>query len=324
VSKVDMRDAFFERLVEVARKDERVIVLSADHGAFALEKFQEEMPDRYINMGIAEQNMVGVAAGLAASGKIVFIYGITPFVSLRVLEQLTLDVAAMQLPVNVISVGAGFTYSTDGPTHQGLQDIAAISTIPGMTILNSSDPINTKAFVDIAINTEKPHYIRIEKEKLDSFPRLNSDFLEVGFSILTTVNTKYCVISSGLSTQESLQAVTRINHLGDLKICLIDLHNLTTFSHENLFRVISNFEHIFIIEEGYRNGASQIVSTFIYERGFNGKVYSLAIPSSFIFDNGTREELKSRFELSSERIFKFISKNCLPEVVDSSSREWQT
>ena len=85
-----MRDAFFERLVEVARKDERVIVLSADHGAFALEKFQEEMPDRYINMGIAEQNMVGVAAGLAASGKIVFIYGITPFVSLRVLEQLTL------------------------------------------------------------------------------------------------------------------------------------------------------------------------------------------------------------------------------------------
>jgi transketolase len=307
MSKVDMRDAFFERLVEVARKDERVIVLSADHGAFALEKFQEEMPDRYINMGIAEQNMVGVAAGLAASGKIVFIYGITPFVSLRVLEQLTLDVSAMQLPVNVISVGAGFTYSTDGPTHQGLQDVAAIATIPGMTILNSSDPINTRAFVDIAMKTEKPHYIRIEKEKLNSFSRLNKDFLEKGFSLLTPTSAKHCVISSGLSTQESLQAVTRINHTNDLKICLIDLHDLSTFDKAKLFEVILNFENIITIEEGYKNGASQIISTFLCEKGFKGRVLTLAIPTSFIFENGTRDELKSRFELSSDKIFKLLS-----------------
>jgi len=307
MSKVDMRDAFFERLVEVARKDERVIVLSADHGAFALEKFQEEMPDRYINMGIAEQNMVGVAAGLAASGKIVFIYGITPFVSLRVLEQLTLDVSAMQLPVNVISVGAGFTYSTDGPTHQGLQDVAAIATIPGMTILNSSDPVNTRAFVDIAMKTEKPHYIRIEKEKLNSFSRLNKDFLEEGFSLLTPTSAKHCVISSGLSTQESLQAVTKINATNDLKICLIDLHDLSTFDKAKLFEVILNFENIITIEEGYKNGASQIISTFLYEKGFKGRVLTLAIPISFIFENGTRDELKSRFELSSDKIFKLLS-----------------
>ena len=137
---IDMRDAFFERLVARARVDSRIVFLTADHGAFALKEFETHMPERYFNVGISEQSMIGVAAGLASSGKIVFAYGITPFVSLRVLEQLTLDVAAGQLPVNVISVGAGFTYSTDGPTHHGLHDIPVMMTVPHMNILNSSDP----------------------------------------------------------------------------------------------------------------------------------------------------------------------------------------
>lgn len=312
MSKIDMRDAFFERLVEVARIDERVVLLSADHGAFALEKFQEEMPERYINMGIAEQNMVGVAAGLASSGKIVFIYGITPFVSLRVLEQLTLDVAAMQLPVNVISVGAGFTYSTDGPTHQGLQDVAAVSTIPGMTILNSSDPINTRAFVDHAVASQKPHYIRIEKEKIDSLNRFNLDFLEVGYSLLTRQEAKFCIVSTGLSTHDSLQAIQKIKALSDLSIDLIDLHNLTEFNSEKLISVLFKYETVITVEEGYKKGTSLIISSFLQSNGFLGKFLSITVPSVFVFENGTREELKTRYGVSSQKIFEFLSEELLP------------
>jgi transketolase len=288
MSKVDMRDAFFERLVEIAKIDESVIVLSADHGAFALEKFQEEMPNRYINMGISEQNMVGVAAGLAASGKIVFIYGITPFVSLRVLEQLTIDVAAMQLSVNVISVGAGFTYSTDGPTHQGLQDIGAISTIPGMTILNSSDPTNTRAFVDLAVKTKKPHYIRIEKEKLSSFNRKNSNYLDDGYSILKIGNSKICIISTGFISHEVLSLTEEMNNED---ITLIDIHNLSNPDFASLEKILAVFTMIISIEENYLSGISTMISRFITSSDLNINFKSIGVPNDYVYHSAGRLEL---------------------------------
>ena len=300
MSKVDMRDAFFERLVEVARKDERVIVLSADHGAFALEKFQEEMPDRYINMGIAEQNMVGVAAGLAASGKIVFIYGITPFVSLRVLEQLTLDVAAMQLPVNVISVGAGFTYSTDGPTHQGLQDVAAISTIPGMTILNSSDPINTRAFVDLAIKTEKPHYIRIEKEKLLPLKRLESvqTVLDKGFSVLAEPKKGVLLISTGYLIHQFVEIGETLSKDYDFILGIIDIHQLKPIYEIEIMRAIANYSIIMIFEEAYSSSIGSEISKIITKNNLSIKTIIVDTGDSFNFMGGSRDQMYESSEIS--------------------------
>ncbi len=307
-----MRDAFFERLVDIARKDERVLVLSADHGAFALEKFQEEMPDRYINMGIAEQNMVGVAAGLAASGKIVFIYGITPFVSLRVLEQLTLDVAAMQLPVNVISVGAGFTYSTDGPTHQGLQDIAAISTIPGMTILNSSDPINTRAFVDMALKTKKPHYIRIEKEKLESFSRTNATFLVDGYSILQMGDSKVCVFSTGYISHQILEIINEISERNGINLTFVDIHNLSNPNLDSLKSFLSKFTRFVSIEENYVNGLSGLISKFITNNSLNTELLAIGVPYDFIYYSADRAKLLESCGLDkatlSRKILEFLNK----------------
>ena len=132
--------------------------------------------------------MVGVASGLALSGKIVFGYGITPFVSLRVLEQITLDLAAMNANVNIVSVGAGFTYSTDGPSHQGLQDLSAILTVPQISIYNSSDPISTKAFAQIAANDSGPKYIRIEKGVLPNIDRLKHNNFDDGVSTIKEGN----------------------------------------------------------------------------------------------------------------------------------------
>ena len=313
ISKIDMRDAFFERLVEVARQDERVIVLSADHGAFALEKFQEEMPERYINMGIAEQNMVGVAAGLAASGKIVFIYGITPFVSLRVLEQLTLDVAAMQLAVNVISVGAGFTYSTDGPTHQGLQDVAAVSTIPGMTILNSSDPTNTRGFVDLAIESGKPHYIRIEKEKLENFDRENrtANFIADGYSIIKKTNSSVIIIATGLMSHQALEASKFIDNEYGFSIDVIDLHQIRPFP-LSIARDINEAKNIVILEEAYQSTVANDVKNLIYPVNRDVQIISIDVGFRFNFDSDTRPKMLKNVGISTEQIIDFILS--LPDV----------
>jgi transketolase len=307
MNKIDMRDAFFEKLVEAARTDERIIVLSADHGAFALKKFEEEMPSRYINMGIAEQNMVGVAAGLAASGKIVFIYGITPFVSLRVLEQLTIDVAAMQLPVNVISVGAGFTYSTDGPTHQGLQDVAAIATIPGMTILNSSDPENTKAFVALAIENKRPHYIRIEKEKLSTLPRKENiqEAVSLGYSKFMRPDSSLLIITSGIFTQSTLQLADSLNLDFGLTVSIIDVHQLKPFP--DLSTILNGYKSVIVFEESYRSLLGYEIANLIANKSIKAQLKILDAGENMYFQGSDRNSMLEIAEISPNYFAKFVS-----------------
>jgi len=311
--KIDMRDAFFNKLVDLARLDKRIMVLSADHSAFALKKFEEEMPERYINMGIAEQNMVGVAAGLAASGKIVFVYGISPFVSLRVLEQLTIDVAAMQLPVNVISVGAGFTYSTDGPTHQGLQDVSAVATIPGMTILNSSDPINTCAFVEMAVSSKKPHYIRIEKEKLSSFDRTSAgdDYLARGYSILESGTNKCLVITTGSISHDVLAAAREYKAISGSMPRILDLHQISPLNERYLGSEIDLSKVILTIEESYvASGLSRMIAQLCISRKWKGDLVSSGISENYIFMGASREELKAIHNLDRSGVLEFLKQNC--------------
>jgi transketolase len=307
MTKIDMRDAFFEKLVEAARLDGRIIVLSADHGAFALKKFEEEMPDRYINIGIAEQNMVGAAAGLAASGKIVFIYGISPFVSLRVLEQLTIDVAAMQLPVNVISVGAGFTYSTDGPTHQGLQDISAVATIPGMTILNSSDPVNTRAFVEMAISSEKPHYIRIEKEKLIEFAANdNIEKLKIeGYSRLNKNDSKISIIATGLLSHLALDVATDFFSTDGVEIAVVDVFQIKPLT-QNLVSLLNSFDKVIVLEESYKSVLAAEIAMEILEKNLKVKLAVIACGETFIFKAATREDLTHEAGLSKANVLQAL------------------
>jgi transketolase len=304
MTKIDMRDAFFEKLVEAARLDERIIVLSADHGAFALKKFEEEMPDRYINIGIAEQNMVGVAAGLAASGKIVFIYGISPFVSLRVLEQLTIDVAAMQLPVNVISVGAGFTYSTDGPTHQGLQDISAVATIPGMTILNSSDPVNTRAFVEMAISSEKPHYIRIEKEKLPTFERYDENSAESksGFSQLKKGSSGITLLSTGRISHDVLGAAELLEVRHNLEVTVIDVYQLKQFPADDLLPLLRKSKWCISISEIYESYFQGLIGGLISKESINLTFRNFGVIDDFHFQGDERNNLLNSIDLDSNTI----------------------
>ena len=308
MTKIDMRDAFFEKLVEAARLDERIIVLSADHGAFALKKFEEEMPDRYINIGIAEQNMVGVAAGLAASGKIVFIYGISPFVSLRVLEQLTIDVAAMQLPVNVISVGAGFTYSTDGPTHQGLQDVAAIATIPGMTILNSSDPANARAFVDIALATEKPHYIRVEKEKLSELPiigNLQADLID-GVSLRVKGDDQVLIITTGQISHSVLEATTILKESHGISVSFVDVLRLKSFPEESLLGILGDNRLCISISELYEPFFEERIGGIISKAGINTKFVNFGVPEIFHFTGDERSAVLRSLDFDSASLAALI------------------
>ena len=158
-----MRDAFSDVLVALGRADERVLLLTGDHGYALFDPFRAACPDQFINCGVAEQNMVGMAAGLARMGFRPIVYGLAAFIPVRVLEQIKIDIAHDQLPVILIGDGAGFVYSSLGTSHQSLEDIACTRSIPHLQVLSPADGHEMRACLQAAYATEQPAYLRMGK-----------------------------------------------------------------------------------------------------------------------------------------------------------------
>lgn len=161
-----MRDAFSNALVERAKSDSRVVLLTGDHGYALFDEFRRTCPDQYINAGIAEQNMVGVAAGLAKAGFRPVVYGLSAFVPVRVLEQIKLDVCYEELPVIFIGDGAGIVYGAWGTSHQSTEDIGALRSLPHISILSPADRLEMSACMEMAFDREEPVYLRMGKADL--------------------------------------------------------------------------------------------------------------------------------------------------------------
>lgn len=158
-----MRAAFSAGLVRLAKADPKVLLLTGDHGYALFDDFRRECPAQYINAGIAEQNMVGMAAGLARTGFRPFVYGLSAFIPVRVLEQIKLDIAHDDLPVVLIGDGAGFVYSHLGTSHQSTEDIACTRAIPGLSVYSPADRFEVSACMDLAYQSRAPVYLRMGK-----------------------------------------------------------------------------------------------------------------------------------------------------------------
>ena len=197
---IDVRDCFFDSIYNLAKKDKNILFLSSDHTAFSLQKFEKDLPNQYLNLGISEQNIMGVASGLSLKNKKVFVYGIAPFMSLRCLEQINIDICSMKNNVNIISMGSGLTYSNDGPTHHGTQDQAILSTLPNLNIYNVSDVKTSLSLPKLIKNNLQPKYFRIEKGKLKNLYSTDSLFLKEGYGYFKSSN-KNIIISTGIMTQ---------------------------------------------------------------------------------------------------------------------------
>ena len=160
-----MRKAFIEELMGEALKNPNVWFLTADLGYSFIEPFQAKFPDRFINMGVAEQNMVGVAAGLALTGKKVFIYSIVNFVTFRCLEQIRQDICYHELDVTLVSVGAGYAYADAGYSHHGVEDIAIMRILPHMRIFSPADPGEVRLCMQELCRRPGPAYLRLNKTR---------------------------------------------------------------------------------------------------------------------------------------------------------------
>lgn len=158
-----MRTNFINQLIEEARHNDKIFLLVGDLGYHVVEPFEKEFPDRFLNVGIAEQNMTGIAAGLAMSGYNVYTYSIGNFPTLRCLEQIRNDVAYHKANVKIVSVGAGYAYGSLGATHQATEEIGALRVIPNMAVATPGDPIEARAISKLSASYDGPMYIRLGK-----------------------------------------------------------------------------------------------------------------------------------------------------------------
>ena len=165
VNYTDCRDAVFQEIFILAKKDPRVVVLSADTGAFIFKQFKEELPNQFFYTGIAEQNTMSVAAGLARMGRKPFVFGISNFVTHRCLEQIRIDVCGMNLPVTILGTGTGLIYSADGLTHHITEDVSVMRALPNMKIYSPSDHNSLASLIHEAYRSTGPCYIRFDKHK---------------------------------------------------------------------------------------------------------------------------------------------------------------
>ncbi|HEY1860948.1 MAG TPA: hypothetical protein VGG61_11365, partial [Gemmataceae bacterium] len=161
-----MRNAFTKALVRAAQQDPRVVLLTGDHGYALFDEFRQMCAGQYVNAGVAEQNMVGVAAGLAKGGLRPVVYGLSAFVPIRVLEQIKLDVCYEQLPVVFVGDGAGVVYSALGSSHQSTEDIAALRALPHISILSPADHWEMTGCMKMALSANCPVYVRMGKADL--------------------------------------------------------------------------------------------------------------------------------------------------------------
>ena len=280
---LDMRDAFFFELYEIMKEDKNVYLLTADHGAFGVNKIQVDLPSQYLNVGIAEQNMMSIAAGLAMSGKIVYVYGIVPFVTMRCLEQINIDIASMNLHVNIIGVGAGFTYSTDGPTHHGTQDLAIMSAIPNFSIYNCTDIINTKAFARLGYEQSGPKYIRIEKGSVETIYGWST--FDSSLGICKIRDGKFgTIVSSGRMLHRAL-SISKEFAEDEIGISVLDVFRLKPFPSRELASLLKKVRYVVILEDNVSYGGlgDRVCSTLI-DYGMCPTVSKLNVGDKFVFN----------------------------------------
>ena len=204
-----MRQAFIESLCDLAEVDQRIVLLTGDLGFLAMEPFQRKFPQRFFNVGVAEQNMIGMATGLAEAGLLPFAYTLAVFASLRALEFIRNGPVLHRLPVRIVGMGMGFEYGHAGSTHYALEDIGVLRTMPGLTIVIPADSAQTASAVRKTHRVSGPIYYSLGKDDKISLPLLNGRF-ELGKLQVIRQAGDIAIISMGSVSQEALAAADEL------------------------------------------------------------------------------------------------------------------
>lgn len=293
------RDILIDKIYEMALKDKDIYFISADFGAPALDRLRENLPKQFIHAGISEQNMIDMAAGMALSGKKIYVYAMGPFITLRCLEQLKCSLAQMNLPVTVISVGLGLGYADAGPTHYITEDLACLRSIVNFEVYTPSD---LSTIVELAELTNRKPALRILRLDRNAVEDLHNKAIsaDIGFAELKKGDL-IGIFSCGYVLQRILKNWDEV--INELDIGLVDVFRNKPLNLEGLKPIFEKYEKIITVEEQCLSGGfgSSILEA-ISDLGLSNSVKRLGLEERYYFENGGREYLLDTFGLSNQRL----------------------
>ena len=297
-----MRNIFAQAVTEFGDTYPELVMLAGDIGNRLFDRFKEKHPDRFYNCGVAEANMTGVASGLAASGLRPITYTITPFNTVRCLEQIRLDICYPNLPVIVVGTGAGLSYAGLGATHHSMEDIAILRTLPNMHIVCPADPIEVRLAVKDALRLGRPTYIRLGKKGEPVIHQSEPDF-EIGRGITVRHGSDVVILSVGNMLAEALKSAEQLQQQG-VSAKVVSLHTVKPLDDLLLSTVFAEQKLVVVLEEhGLIGGAgSAVLEWGNAKRADLSKLICIGGPDRFLFACGDQKEARAMLGMTPEKI----------------------
>jgi len=302
-----MRKTSLNMVYELAKKDDRVLFIGSDLGPGVLNNFKKDFPDRFFMEGIAEQHIVGMAAGLAFDGFIPYVNTIAVFLTRRCFEQVALDLCLHNLPVRLIGNGGGLVYAPLGPTHQAIEDIGILRTLPNITIVAPCDADEMQRLMVASLDWPHPLYIRLAKggDPIISKPEFG---FEIGKGINLREGKNVTFITTGITAQRADDACLKLSD-ENIECGLFHMHTIKPFDHAGLIKATKSADLVVTIEEHVLNGGlgSAVLESFS-DHGIIKKVFRMGIPDVFSSQYGSQDIIMEGFGLASSNIVKTVKR----------------
>ncbi len=298
------RYSYLKRICKLVEQGKDIVVVSEDYAAPVFDDFRKKYPQRFLSVGIAEQNGVAVACGLALAGKYPIVYGCAPFPLTRAVDQVKSAVAGMHLPITILNSGIGFGVPEFGATHYNLDDIAIVRGIPGIKIVTPTDNVMAEQLADYSIAYSAPLYLRFDKNSEGELYRADEVSFEQGFRVLSTIDKKtdVVIISCGFMVQEMLRLSKEMVREG-IHAKVIDLYGLP-FDEAGLLTEIEDLPIVTVEEHIIQGGIGSIILEALNDHSRKNSVTRLGVSfgDSYPSVSGKREYFLEKYGLSSEHI----------------------
>ena len=300
--KKDTRSGFGDGLTELGRNNKNVVALCADlTGSLKMNEFKKENPKRFIQVGIAEANMMGIAAGLTIGGKIPFTGTFANFSTGRVYDQIRQSIAYSNKNVKICASHAGVTLGEDGATHQILEDIGLMKMLPGMTVINTCDYNQTKAATIEIANYEGPVYLRFGRPKVANFTAIDQKF-EIGKGVMLNPGSDVTIVATGHLVWEAIKAGEELNKMG-ISAEIINIHTIKPLDSDIILKSISKTGCLVSAEEhNYHGGLGESISRILAQN--NPAPQSFVATNDTFGESGTPQQLMEKYGLNSQAIIK--------------------
>ncbi len=297
------QDVFSETLQELAATDRNIIAVTSDsRGSGKLVPFGQKYPNQIVEVGIAEQNLVGIAAGLASAGKKTFAVSPACFLSARALEQIKNDVAYSDNPVTVVGISSGVSYGALGTTHHSLHDFAVLRAINNMTIVAPADNFETEQAVRLAAEYDKPIYMRFGKKAMPFLNEANT-FFEFGKGRIVREGDDLAIIATGETVYPAWLAAKMLEDEKGIKATVVSMHTIKPLDSNLLEKLAKNGRPIITVEEHMVNGGlGEACASYLFQQGYRNPFRIIGIPDEYTV-TGSQMEIFNHYGISKEGLY---------------------